>query len=125
MSAYNAQSNDRHWAAFIPPSANGSSPWSAAAIVCVAILAFVSLFAATAYLTVQRIQNELDRDVRLGLEANGINPEGLNISWRYRDVKVTGELASETTQQQLIEVCLLYTSPSPRDQRGSRMPSSA
>ena len=24
-----------------------------------------------------------------------------------------------------IDVCLLYTSPSPRDQRGSRMPSSA
>ena len=24
-----------------------------------------------------------------------------------------------------IKVCLLYTSPSPRDQRGSRMPSSA
>ena len=27
--------------------------------------------------------------------------------------------------QGLIELCLLYTSPSPRDQRGSRMPSSA
>ena len=26
---------------------------------------------------------------------------------------------------QLVELCLLYTSPSPRDQRGSRMPSSA
>ena len=25
----------------------------------------------------------------------------------------------------LVDVCLLYTSPSPRDQRGSRMPSSA
>ena len=25
----------------------------------------------------------------------------------------------------VIKVCLLYTSPSPRDQRGSRMPSSA
>ena len=25
----------------------------------------------------------------------------------------------------LLTVCLLYTSPSPRDQRGSRMPSSA
>ena len=25
----------------------------------------------------------------------------------------------------LLETCLLYTSPSPRDQRGSRMPSSA
>jgi len=27
--------------------------------------------------------------------------------------------------QHLVEICLLYTSPSPRDQRGSRMPSSA
>ena len=27
--------------------------------------------------------------------------------------------------QELLELCLLYTSPSPRDQRGSRMPSSA
>ena len=26
---------------------------------------------------------------------------------------------------QCVKVCLLYTSPSPRDQRGSRMPSSA
>ena len=31
----------------------------------------------------------------------------------------------EEAQQQLLERCLLYTSPSPRDQRGSRMPSSA
>ena len=29
------------------------------------------------------------------------------------------------TEQDKIEFCLLYTSPSPRDQRGSRMPSSA
>ena len=28
-------------------------------------------------------------------------------------------------QNAIIQVCLLYTSPSPRDQRGSRMPSSA
>ena len=27
--------------------------------------------------------------------------------------------------QDLLKACLLYTSPSPRDQRGSRMPSSA
>ena len=31
----------------------------------------------------------------------------------------------EQTEQALIKFCLLYTSPSPRDQRGSRMPSSA
>ena len=31
----------------------------------------------------------------------------------------------ETAYKAMDEVCLLYTSPSPRDQRGSRMPSSA
>ena len=37
-------------------------------------------------------------------------------------------LAGEATLEALLEHfenCLLYTSPSPRDQRGSRMPSSA
>ena len=34
-------------------------------------------------------------------------------NWRY----IVGD--------DLFKVCLLYTSPSPRDQRGSRMPSSA
>ena len=33
--------------------------------------------------------------------------------------------ADKRNKQGLEEVCLLYTSPSPRDQRGSRMPSSA
>ena len=28
-------------------------------------------------------------------------------------------------EREFFEICLLYTSPSPRDQRGSRMPSSA
>ena len=32
---------------------------------------------------------------------------------------------SEEELRELIVSCLLYTSPSPRDQRGSRMPSSA
>ena len=29
------------------------------------------------------------------------------------------------TKEAVLTICLLYTSPSPRDQRGSRMPSSA
>ena len=33
--------------------------------------------------------------------------------------------AEEETHEEETHVCLLYTSPSPRDQRGSRMPSSA
>ena len=41
------------------------------------------------------------------------------------------EIAAETDRRDQgfvdiqVDICLLYTSPSPRDQRGSRMPSSA
>ena len=35
------------------------------------------------------------------------------------------EIADETISPEDLKDCLLYTSPSPRDQRGSRMPSSA
>ena len=36
-----------------------------------------------------------------------------------------GELPEAQMAETKAEACLLYTSPSPRDQRGSRMPSSA
>ena len=42
--------------------------------------------------------------------------------WADGDVKGIGALMSNPV---LYGSCLLYTSPSPRDQRGSRMPSSA
>ena len=42
------------------------------------------------------------------------------------DPSETNELELElTTDDEQLKTCLLYTSPSPRDQRGSRMPSSA
>ena len=34
-------------------------------------------------------------------------------------------ISEEQALAELYDICLLYTSPSPRDQRGSRMPSSA
>ena len=40
------------------------------------------------------------------------------------DVSVFDSL-QPTQQLAMLHTCLLYTSPSPRDQRGSRMPSSA
>ena len=40
-------------------------------------------------------------------------------------IKMTGEGDQTETAHQWKRDCLLYTSPSPRDQRGSRMPSSA
>ena len=36
-----------------------------------------------------------------------------------------GRLTARERIKLLLDSCLLYTSPSPRDQRGSRMPSSA
>ena len=49
----------------------------------------------------------------------------------YRDLKIavqdgkTGEVNFGAGFSSIDNICLLYTSPSPRDQRGSRMPSSA
>ena len=37
----------------------------------------------------------------------------------------TADMYGKGKSEKLIGDCLLYTSPSPRDQRGSRMPSSA
>ena len=45
---------------------------------------------------------------------------GVGFDWLFVD----GEHAPIETAE-LKSICLLYTSPSPRDQRGSRMPSSA
>ena len=46
----------------------------------------------------------------------------------YDRTLVTGKLPAALTGTEMtisVKGCLLYTSPSPRDQRGSRMPSSA
>ena len=39
--------------------------------------------------------------------------------------KKIGNAVTRNLLRRRIQACLLYTSPSPRDQRGSRMPSSA
>ena len=44
---------------------------------------------------------------------------------RRPDVRVEPMRGMHCSKQDHISACLLYTSPSPRDQRGSRMPSSA
>ena len=44
---------------------------------------------------------------------------------RYGRVEKNGALKGEDRGWNDSNGCLLYTSPSPRDQRGSRMPSSA
>ena len=66
------------------------------------------------------------RDIRT-LEESGIpiiteEGKGYSILEGYN---VPPIMFSEEEALALITACLLYTSPSPRDQRGSRMPSSA
>ena len=41
------------------------------------------------------------------------------------DVSISLKAKKEYPIDSIVYTCLLYTSPSPRDQRGSRMPSSA
>ena len=51
-------------------------------------------------------------------------PEGAGVSFATHIVDA--EVDPETGKTKILRyTCLLYTSPSPRDQRGSRMPSSA
>ena len=58
----------------------------------------------------------------------------INRELRIRPMEVRSTMYTTVDQQyfnlpggyiQMRNICLLYTSPSPRDQRGSRMPSSA
>ena len=77
-------------------------------------------------------------DVRFGQLSVDVAGVGQILDWNADTVftlngEETGasELASRLLEGQALKVavrynpCLLYTSPSPRDQRGSRMPSSA
>ena len=61
-----------------------------------------------------------NRVLRVNLTEGSISVEPLNMQWAQ---EYLGERGLAT--KYLMEGCLLYTSPSPRDQRGSRMPSSA
>ena len=62
----------------------------------------------------------IDRIAREGMMMTDYYGE--NSCTAGRSTFITGEVGLRTG---LLKVCLLYTSPSPRDQRGSRMPSSA
>ena len=60
--------------------------------------------------------------IKIGIFGLGIELEGLVNKKMYKE---TVYLDPIEKAQDMSRICLLYTSPSPRDQRGSRMPSSA
>ena len=56
---------------------------------------------------------------------NVVGPFGLLQSLADALKYIFKEIIIPSSSNKVIFICLLYTSPSPRDQRGSRMPSSA
>ena len=67
---------------------------------------------------IEKRKNELQLELKkYNLEIRGDS----RLSYCY----INNKLGSEWDIQKVVFDCLLYTSPSPRDQRGSRMPSSA
>ena len=76
--------------------------------------------------------------IKTALDDGAVNPSEIgyvnahgtstNVNDRVETMAVKGgfgECAKSTPVSSIKSICLLYTSPSPRDQRGSRMPSSA
>ena len=62
---------------------------------------------------------------RIGIEFDHVNIDLLNLlKSEFPGVEFV-DVADASMRLRMIKSCLLYTSPSPRDQRGSRMPSSA
>ena len=59
------------------------------------------------------------RDANLQFLGDELNRIGI----RLTEVRVVNDVPAAIVEA--VNTCLLYTSPSPRDQRGSRMPSSA
>ena len=77
----------------------------------------------------EKTKNELFEKAKLEKTMSGFRNKGLEIDTNARLSVFAKENIfpndwTESTMN-LLEACLLYTSPSPRDQRGSRMPSSA
>ena len=86
-----------------------------------------------------RVASNLTTDRSFHLEIDGVDVTGIvtfntgGAGWQtYQDVVVENVVFDAGAQTLRVEMdsgsfnfCLLYTSPSPRDQRGSRMPSSA
>ena len=71
------------------------------------------------------IYKKIDGKVKTYTNKIGYVPQKISIDWTL-PIRVSDfmTLTEELTQDQ-INICLLYTSPSPRDPKTSRMPSSA
>ena len=63
--------------------------------------------------------------ITLGCSKNLVDSENLITQLKGNDFEVTHESENDDANVVIVNTCLLYTSPSPRDRQKSRMPSSA
>ena len=96
------------------------SPWG---FLLPALLGLLGVLAAF-FWGVNHIENDVEEAAERILlqERPDIDTSSLTFDATYRNVEVGGTLPDGITAA---EICLLYTSPSPRDRTRSRMPSSA
>ena len=80
------------------------------------VIAVVGVLIAISLSLIVADPNETPESRELAIPENNI----AQIEEELNQISVNPSLLTSTSN-----VCLLYTSPSPRDQRGSRMPSSA
>ena len=73
----------------------------------------------------RRWRKEVPEQSRLRITANDLDSDALQWGKKSHETHPIGDGISWIPELSRFESCLLYTSPSPRDQRGSRMPSSA
>ena len=106
---------------------------------CVSFLGFLVCDAHAAELGIDVVSLTVEDDIAVvfaaaddladgGVEAalNGAREEvGLGAHRSVAALEVAGASKAAVAREARAGGCLLYTSPSPRDQRGSRMPSSA
>ena len=78
-----------------------------------------------------RKDSQIDFDIKDGVYSENLSVISLDTPFQHNkylnhhsDLSLM-KVSLEFEFRKLIRDCLLYTSPSPRDQRGSRMPSSA
>ena len=71
------------------------------------------------------LENEVRELIKLSQQLKEVNDHLVkkNLQLSKENNKISKNL--EVAKEGIAKICLLYTSPSPRDQRGSRMPSSA
>ena len=82
------------------------------------------------YSNLLEVLGELDdawRDWRspVGAGISSMYSKSLSILFKINEIELSKDLANEQFLSILCKICLLYTSPSPRDRTRSRMPSSA